>query len=74
MTDLSDFDFFFIIAESISTDTIKNCIKMLEKSSFVEISNVGGVRVISLNKNYDSADGVQEITQQIESLIIPLDK
>lgn len=47
---------------------------MLEKSSFVEISNVGGVRVISLNKNYDSADGVQEITQQIESLIIPLDK
>lgn len=47
---------------------------MLEKSNFVEISNVGGVRVISLNKNYDSADGVQEITQQIESLIIPLDK
>lgn len=48
--------------------------KMLEKSSYIEISNFGGARVIALNKHYDTADGVQEITQQIESLIIPLDK
>lgn len=48
--------------------------KMLEKSSYIEISNFGGARIIALNKNYDSADGVQEITQQIESIIIPLNK
>lgn len=47
--------------------------KILEKSGFIEVTNVSGTRVVSLQKKYDSADGVQEITQMIEPIVTPLD-
>lgn len=55
--------------ESIATDTMRNCMKMLEKSHYIEVSNVGGARIVTLNKKYDTIDGVQEITQEIESIV-----
>lgn len=47
--------------------------KMLEKSGYIEITNVGGARVVSLQKRYDTAEGVREITQRIEPIVTPLD-
>lgn len=42
---------------------------MLEKSGYVEVSNVGGARIVTLNKKYDTIDGVQDITQRIQSTV-----
>ncbi|XP_055323329.1 glycerol-3-phosphate acyltransferase 1, mitochondrial isoform X2 [Sitodiplosis mosellana] len=55
--------------ESISTDTMRNCMKMLEKSHYIKVSIAGGARIVTLNKKYDTIDGVQEITQGIESIV-----
>lgn len=59
--------------ESISTDTIRNCMKMLEKCGYIEITNFNGTRIIYLNKKYDNMDGVREITERIESIVVPID-
>ncbi|XP_031639080.1 glycerol-3-phosphate acyltransferase 1, mitochondrial isoform X2 [Contarinia nasturtii] len=56
-------------SESISTDTMRNCMKMLEKSGYIEVSNVGGTRIVALSKKYDNIDGVQDITKQIDSIV-----
>lgn len=43
--------------------------KMLEKSGYIEVTNVGGARVVSIQKKYDTIDGVRDITQRIESIV-----
>lgn len=63
-------NFFFVsLGESISTDTMRNCMKMLEKSGYIEVSNVGGARIVTLSKKYDTIDGVQDITKYVESIV-----
>lgn len=56
--------------ESISTDTIKNCLKLMEKWAVAEILVSGGVRKLSLYKDYDSEEDVQEIVDRIEKFVI----
>lgn len=65
--------FMYTTEESISTDTIRNCMKMLEKSGYIEVSNVNGTRIVSLHRNYDTIKDVQEITQRIESIVTTID-
>lgn len=55
--------------ESISTDTIRNCMKVLEKQSYIEVTNIDGVRHVALGSNYESADRVDEIIARIESVM-----
>lgn len=58
-----------ISGESISTDTIRNCMKMLEKLSAIEITSTTGVRLVSLGRDYDSSNGVQNIIERIQSIV-----
>lgn len=58
-----------IAGESISTDTIRNCMKMLEKQNYIEVAHISGIRHISLNKKYESSGRVSEIIERIESVI-----
>lgn len=48
---------------------MRNCMKMLEKSGYIQVSIVGGARIVSLHKKYDTVDGVRDITQRIESIV-----
>lgn len=75
---LSEFNLFILMPfhiteESISTDTIRNCMKMLEKRGYIQITHVNGIRVVTLHEKWDSDKGVQEITQQIESIVIAIE-
>lgn len=63
------FGWLFHTGESISTDTIRNCMKMLEKQNYIEVAHISGIRHISLDKKYESADRVSEIIERIESVI-----
>lgn len=47
--------------------------KMLEKSGYIEISNVNGTRIVSLHRNYDTIKDVREIAQRIESIVTTLE-
>uniref|UniRef100_U5EQV3 Putative mitochondrial glycerol-3-phosphate acyltransferase gpat n=1 Tax=Corethrella appendiculata TaxID=1370023 RepID=U5EQV3_9DIPT len=55
--------------ESISTDSIKNCLKLFEKRSIIEIKNNNGVRLIQLNCAHETTLGVQNIIQSIEKFV-----
>ncbi|XP_055585348.1 glycerol-3-phosphate acyltransferase 1, mitochondrial [Uranotaenia lowii] len=58
-----------IYGESISTDTVRNCLKVLEKRSNIEIGNSNGVRMVSLTPATDSDLEVQAIIQSIERFV-----
>lgn len=55
--------------ESISTDSVRNCLKVLEKRSNIEITNNNGVRIVSLAPSYDSTLEVQGIIQSMEKFV-----
>lgn len=56
--------------ESISTDSVRNCLKLLEKWSALEIFNQQGLRLISLGLLYDSTpDGVQPLINRIGATV-----
>lgn len=55
--------------ESISTDTVRNCLKVLEKRSNIEVVNNNGVRIVSLTAACDSTDEVQGIIQALEKFV-----
>uniref|UniRef100_A0A336MYD6 CSON009880 protein n=1 Tax=Culicoides sonorensis TaxID=179676 RepID=A0A336MYD6_CULSO len=55
--------------ESISTDSIRNCIKLLEKWSIVDISTRTGARLLSLNPVYDSKIGINNTINRIKKFI-----
>lgn len=55
--------------ESISTDTVRNCLKVLEKRSAIEIVNNNGVRLVSLAPACDSPAEVQLIIQGMEKFV-----
>lgn len=56
--------------ESISTDSIRNCIKLLEKWQVMETETSNGVRVVSLCLLYNSPTGVQSINDKIGRFVI----
>ncbi|XP_021712073.1 glycerol-3-phosphate acyltransferase 1, mitochondrial isoform X4 [Aedes aegypti] len=55
--------------ESISTDTVRNCLKVLEKRSAIEIVNNNGVRLVSLAPAFDSPTEVQTIIHSMEKFV-----
>lgn len=56
--------------ESISTDSIRNCMKLMEKWTVTETDTQSGLRVISLSPFYSSLTGVQSIVEKIEKFVI----
>lgn len=56
--------------ESISTESIRNCLKLMEKWSVLEIFNQHGLRLLSLGIIYDStSDGVEPIVNRIRAIV-----
>ncbi|XP_053671320.1 glycerol-3-phosphate acyltransferase 1, mitochondrial [Anopheles nili] len=55
--------------ESISTDTVRNCLKVFQKRSYIEITNNNGVRLVSLMPPFDTLTEVQNIVQQVHIFV-----
>ncbi|KAL7731159.1 hypothetical protein ACLKA6_014353 [Drosophila palustris] len=59
-----------VYAESISTDSVRNCLKLLEKWSVIEVCNQRGMRLISLNTLYEmSRESLNTIVKKIEVVL-----
>ncbi|XP_030558993.1 glycerol-3-phosphate acyltransferase 1, mitochondrial [Drosophila novamexicana] len=57
-------------AESISTDSVRNCLKLFEKWSVIEVCNQRGMRLISLNTLYEmSCESLNTIVKKIEAVV-----
>lgn len=56
--------------ESISTDSIRNCLKLLEKWGVIEVTSTCGVRDISLSSNYNTSTAIATILDTIEKFVI----
>lgn len=56
--------------ESISTDSIRNCIKLFEKWQVMETETTNGVRLVSLCLLYNSPLKVQDINDKINRFVI----
>lgn len=64
--------FFFkfnFTGESISVDSIRNCVKLLEKWSVLEISSSTGMRMLSLGGLYDTVNGVESVIERIQKCV-----
>lgn len=55
--------------ESVSTESVKNCLKFLEKIGILEIRNEHGVRLLTLENEYDSSYGVESIIDRINATV-----
>ncbi|XP_013103454.2 glycerol-3-phosphate acyltransferase 1, mitochondrial isoform X2 [Stomoxys calcitrans] len=56
--------------ESISTDSVRNCLKVLEKWFVVEISNQSGLRLLALGTLYEtSRDSLKNILQRMYNIL-----
>ncbi|XP_055679469.1 glycerol-3-phosphate acyltransferase 1, mitochondrial isoform X1 [Lutzomyia longipalpis] len=53
--------------ESVSVEMIKNCLKLLEKWSVVQVECAGGVRLLSLTHRYHSSAGIEEVYHKIQA-------
>lgn len=56
--------------ESLSTDSIKNCLKLVEKWGVVEVDSQSGTRKLSMNSTYNSLEGIEGIVEKVERFII----
>ena len=57
--------------ESISTDSIKNCLKLFEKFAYIEIQNNKGVRIVQLSSHCESTYEVQNIIEKVRKFVNP---
>ena len=63
-------NFPIFIAESISTDSVRNCLKLLEKWSVIEICNQHGLRLVSLGALYESSkDNLKSVVERIAAIV-----
>ncbi len=53
----------------MSTDSIRNCIKVFEKWSVIEISSCTGVRLISLGAMFDNNLGIDNTIQKMQKVV-----
>ena len=56
--------------ECISTDSVKNCLKLIEKWSVVEVNLNLGVRKLSLSTFYNTTESLQQVAEKIEKFVI----
>lgn len=57
-------------AESLSTDSIKNCLKLVEKWTVVDVNTDMGIRKISLSTFYQSLEDVKGVAEKVERFVI----
>lgn len=62
---------FPIQAESISTDTVRNCIKLLDKWCVLEVHSAPKGRQLSLRPNFDSERGVHDTIERLQQIVVP---
>lgn len=55
--------------ESISVDSVRNCVKLYEKWSVLEITNTTGARLVTLGHLYNSSQGVENVIQRLEKCV-----
>lgn len=56
--------------ESLSTDSIKNCLKLAEKWVVLEVNVTSGVRHLSLSTFYNSEEDLLEVAEKIQRFVI----
>lgn len=56
--------------ESVSIDSVKNCVKLIEKWSVIEVHLNHGIRELGLSSQFNSLPGVQAIAEKIERFVI----
>jgi len=56
--------------ETISTDSIRNCVKLLEKWAVIEVCSNKGLRELSLSSNYTSLTAIETVIDTIERFVI----
>lgn len=56
--------------ESLSTDSIKNCLKLVEKWGVIEVDSQNGARQLSMNSTYNSLEGIQSAVEKVERFVI----
>lgn len=56
--------------EAISTDTIKNSLKLLEKWAVLEVDSHSGVRLVSLTSLYNTQTGIENVVDKIVRFVI----
>ncbi|XP_017481697.1 PREDICTED: glycerol-3-phosphate acyltransferase 1, mitochondrial [Rhagoletis zephyria] len=57
-------------AESVSTDSVRNCLKLLEKWSVLEICNDHGLRLLTLGTLYEtSKESIKTIVGRISKIV-----
>lgn len=55
--------------ESVSMDSIKNCLKLLEKWEVLEVSSTHGLRLLALEPAYESLSGIEGLIEKFESYV-----
>lgn len=56
-------------SESVSMDSIKNCLKLLEKWEVLEVSSTHGLRLLALEPAYESLSGIEGLIEKFESYV-----
>lgn len=59
------------IAESISTDTVRNCIKLLDKWCVLEVHCAPSGRQLSLRQHFDTERGVLDTIERLQDIVVP---
>ncbi|KAL1138084.1 hypothetical protein AAG570_009779 [Ranatra chinensis] len=52
--------------ESVSTDSVRNCLKLFEKWSVLEVLNQSNIKICYLNSNYDSELNLEPVVDRIQ--------
>lgn len=55
--------------ESISTESVKNCLKLFEKMSIIKIISKSNLRLLTLADCYNSMDNIQNVIDQIHAIV-----
>lgn len=56
--------------EAASTDSIKNCLKLLQKWNVIEVEVQSGKRTILLTSMYSSLSSIETVVEKIERIVI----
>lgn len=56
--------------ECLSSDSVKNCLKLLEKWGVVDVDSSSGSRQLSMNSAYNTLEGIQGVIEKVERFIM----
>jgi glycerol-3-phosphate O-acyltransferase 1/2 len=55
--------------EAVSTDSVRNCLKIMQKQSLIDLTNSHGVKLVGLNPVHDSIENVVNIINKFEKYV-----